>query len=87
MIVRFLLGLIRAYQLLLSPLLGPACRFIPSCSEYAAECVRRHGALRGSWYSARRVCRCHPFGGSGYDPPPESRIPEGPNVAAGKAHG
>jgi len=62
--------LIRAYQLLVSPLLGPNCRYWPSCSEYAAEAIHTHGAARGSWLAARRFLSCHPWGGSGYDPVP-----------------
>jgi putative membrane protein insertion efficiency factor len=65
-----LLALIRAYQLLIAPQLGPACRFEPSCSCYASEAVERYGALRGSWLAVRRLTRCHPFGGCGYDPIP-----------------
>lgn len=62
--------LIRGYQLVLSPLLGPACRYQPSCSEYALEAVRRHGVVRGVGLALRRVGRCHPLGGCGYDPVP-----------------
>jgi putative membrane protein insertion efficiency factor len=62
--------LIRAYQLALSPLLGPRCRFYPSCSHYAIEAIESHGALRGSWLSAKRICRCHPFNPGGFDPVP-----------------
>jgi uncharacterized protein len=61
---------IRVYQVALSPLLAPACRFEPSCSQYAVEAVERHGALRGVWLAAKRVGRCHPWGGFGYDPVP-----------------
>ncbi|MBI5386374.1 MAG: membrane protein insertion efficiency factor YidD [Verrucomicrobia bacterium] len=67
----------RAYKLTVSPVLhalvGPlaGCRFTPTCSEYAAEAVRRHGAGRGGWLAARRVGRCHPWGGCGHDPVPE----------------
>ena len=64
-------GMIRAYQLLLSPVLPPSCRFLPSCSDYAAEAIARHGALRGGALAAKRLLRCHPWGGSGYDPVPE----------------
>ena len=63
--------LIRAYQLFVSPVLGPRCRYLPTCSEYAAEAVMRHGAGRGAWLAVRRLLRCHPWGGSGYDPVPE----------------
>ena len=62
------LGLIRLYQLLVSPLLPPACRFVPSCSRYTEQAVRRHGVLRGAWLGLRRLCRCHPFNPGGYDP-------------------
>jgi hypothetical protein len=61
---------IRAYQLALSPLLAPACRFEPSCSSFAIEAVERHGVLRGSWLTAKRIGRCHPWGGFGHDPVP-----------------
>ncbi len=62
--------LIRGYQWLVSPWLGPCCRYEPSCSVYALEAIDRHGTLRGSWLSLRRLSRCHPVGGSGYDPGP-----------------
>ena len=61
---------IHAYRLLLSPLLGPACRYAPSCSAYALEAIAVHGPLRGSMLAARRVLRCHPWGGHGDDPVP-----------------
>ena len=64
-------GLIRSYQLLISPVLGPSCRYLPSCSDYAAEAIERHGALAGTWLAVRRLARCQPWGGSGYDPVPE----------------
>ena len=71
--VRVALIVIRAYQLLLSPFAGGACRFDPSCSEYATEAVREHGAWRGLVLAVRRVARCHPLGHSGFDPvPPRS---------------
>lgn len=70
MIARALLALIRLYQLTLSPFIGQACRFEPSCSRYTAACIHDHGALRGSWLGARRIARCHPFHPGGYDPPP-----------------
>lgn len=67
---RFLLRLIRLYRAALSPLLPPACRYTPSCSAYAEEAVQRYGAWRGGWLGVRRLLRCHPFGGHGYDPVP-----------------
>ena len=63
-------GALRAYKLTLSPLIGQQCRFAPTCSEYAAQALIEHGLWRGSWMAARRVCRCNPWGGSGYDPVP-----------------
>lgn len=67
---RLFLVLIRLYQWTLSPWIGGACRFEPSCSRYAASCIERFGALRGSWLGLRRILRCHPFHPGGYDPPP-----------------
>jgi putative membrane protein insertion efficiency factor len=67
---RVVRALIHAYRAILSPILGPACRFEPSCSHYALEAVERHGALRGSWLAACRVGRCHPFHPGGFDPVP-----------------
>src|SRR4029077_11894622 len=66
----FLRGAIRAYQLTLAYFFVGACRYEPSCSAYAAEAVLRHGALKGSWLAAHRLCRCGPWGGRGYDPVP-----------------
>jgi hypothetical protein len=63
--------IVRGYQLLVSPLLPQACRFLPSCSEYAAEAIERYGARYGTFLALRRLARCHPWGGSGYDPVPE----------------
>jgi len=65
---------IRLYQAVLGPLMGGHCRFEPSCSHYAIEAYRLHGPIRGTWLTARRIMRCHPLGGSGYDPvPPRPR--------------
>jgi uncharacterized protein len=66
-----LIGFIRAYQYLLSPLLPPVCRFEPSCSNYGLQALRLHGPFRGSWLTTKRICRCHPFHPGGYDPVPE----------------
>ncbi|MFN3077490.1 MAG: membrane protein insertion efficiency factor YidD [Alphaproteobacteria bacterium] len=65
--------LVRGYQLLLSPILPPSCRYRPTCSAYALEALERHGAIRGGWLAVRRIARCHPWGGEGYDPVPGSR--------------
>ena len=61
---------VRAYQVTLGPLLPPSCRYYPSCSAYAIEALERHGAMRGSWLTVRRILRCHPFVPGGYDPVP-----------------
>ncbi len=68
---RILLTLIRFYRRWVSPMTPPSCRFTPTCSAYAEEAVRRFGGARGGWLALRRLLRCHPFGGSGYDPVPE----------------
>lgn len=65
-----LLALIRAYQLLISPFTPPACRFNPTCSQYAREAIIRHGACAGTWLALKRLARCHPWGGAGDDPVP-----------------
>lgn len=65
-----LAGLIRGYQLVISPALPAACRFTPTCSQYALEAVRRHGVFKGSWLAARRLAKCHPFHEGGTDPVP-----------------
>jgi len=65
------LACLRLYKALVSPLLPPACRFTPTCSEYAYEAVARHGVLRGGWLATKRVLRCHPLAKGGHDPVPE----------------
>lgn len=76
--------LIRAYRFTISPLMMPRCRFLPTCSDYAEEALVVHGPVAGGWLALRRICRCHPWGGSGYDPVPDAR----PRAAAPAAsHG
>ena len=70
---RLVLLVLRAYKVTLSPLVGQGCRFQPTCSTYAAEVLIGQGPVRGGWLAARRLCRCHPWGGSGYDPAPPAR--------------
>lgn len=72
--IRWLLvGLVRGYQLVISPMLGPTCRYYPSCSAYAVEAIQRHGALRGTWLAGRRLLRCHPWSSGGVDHVPPAR--------------
>lgn len=71
---RFLLTVIRFYRRSISPALPASCRFVPTCSAYAEEAVQRYGAGRGGWLALRRILRCHPFGGSGYDPVPDTDL-------------
>lgn len=61
---------IRLYKICISPMLPPACRYVPTCSEYATEAILRHGVLRGGWYALCRILRCHPLAKGGYDPVP-----------------
>jgi putative membrane protein insertion efficiency factor len=72
LVQRLLQGAIRLYQLTLSPWLGRQCRYEPTCSVYAAEALERFGVRRGLWLAAKRLGRCHPWGGSGYDPVPSA---------------
>jgi len=69
-VATFLIGAIKLYRLTLSPWVGRGCRFTPSCSQYAEEAIIRFGAVKGTWLAARRLARCNPWGGSGYDPVP-----------------
>ena len=65
-----LLGVVKFYQICISPLKPPTCRFTPTCSSYAIEALKKHGPIKGSYLSIRRILKCHPWGGSGYDPVP-----------------
>lgn len=67
---------VRAYQIVLSPLLPAACRYHPTCSHYAIEALQKHGAVRGSWLAVRRIARCHPFRPGGFDPVPDALPPQ-----------
>jgi putative membrane protein insertion efficiency factor len=64
------IGLIKLYQLIISPWLGPSCRFTPTCSQYGLEAFKKYGVFKGFWLTAKRIARCHPWGGHGYDPVP-----------------
>jgi putative membrane protein insertion efficiency factor len=70
MIRQTLILLVRGYQRVLSPLKPPTCRFLPTCSSYTIEALQRHGVVKGGWIATKRICRCHPWGGHGYDPLP-----------------
>lgn len=79
-----LIGLLRAYRLVISPLYGQVCRYHPSCSAYALDAVTRHGSLRGTWLTVRRLGRCHPWAAGGYDPvPPRLKSAEHSRGSAG----
>ncbi|MGC7560767.1 membrane protein insertion efficiency factor YidD [Pasteurella sp. PK-2025] len=67
---KILIGLIRVYQLVISPLIGPRCRFTPTCSHYGIEALKIHGAIKGSWLTLKRILKCHPLTAGGYDPVP-----------------
>lgn len=86
LLVSLFVGILRGYQLLISPMLGPRCRFYPSCSNYAIEALRVHGAVRGSWLAARRVGRCHPWHAGGLDPVPPHGAKESHSAACGCNH-
>ena len=83
---KLLVSLVRAYQLLLSPMMGQRCRFFPTCSNYAIEAIRVHGAARGALLAARRVCRCHPFNGGGVDLVPPAPDQHSSTAAHGCNH-
>lgn len=83
---KLLTWLLRAYQLLLSPMMGQSCRFYPTCSNYAIEAIRIHGAARGSLLAARRVCKCHPWNEGGVDLVPPARGKNSSPTACGCNH-
>ena len=70
MLTKVAILLIRFYKLAISPLLGPACRFTPTCSQYGIEALKKYGFFKGSWLTLKRIGRCHPWGGHGHDPVP-----------------
>jgi uncharacterized protein len=78
-----LLGLLKVYQTVISPLTGPTCRYYPSCSQYAVIAVQRHGALRGTWLAVRRLGRCHPWSAGGVDDVPPAREPHSSSRSTG----
>ena len=74
LIVRsFIFGLVKMYRWLISPILPCSCRYLPTCSEYALEAVRRYGVLGGTWIAIKRILKCHPWGGMGHDPVPSNQ--------------
>jgi putative membrane protein insertion efficiency factor len=79
-------SLIRGYQLLISPLFPASCRYQPTCSSYAHEAIQVHGALHGGWLAAKRLGRCHPWGGSGYDPVPKGHLKSADETSAHPHH-
>lgn len=81
-----LVWLLRGYQLIVSPMLGPRCRFYPTCSNYAIEAIRTHGAARGSFLAARRVCKCHPWNDGGVDLVPPKHDKNSSTAACGCNH-
>lgn len=74
-----LIGIIRFYQIVISPLKPPTCRFYPTCSHYGLEAVKRHGVLVGGWLTVKRILKCHPFHPGGIDPVPEKKKPNPPH--------
>lgn len=84
MLQRILLTVVRLYRRGVSPFTPPACRFVPTCSRYAEEALVLHGPVRGSWLAIRRILRCHPLGGKGFDPVPSTAREPRPTARAGE---
>lgn len=82
--VALLKKLLKAYYWVISPWLGNRCRFVPSCSEYSLQALDQHGAIKGLYLTSRRLCRCHPWGGEGFDPVPPKTEDETHNTKKGK---
>jgi uncharacterized protein len=78
---RIAYGVVRLYQRLISPFIAPSCRYQPTCSEYALDAIKLHGGLRGGWLAIKRIARCHPWGGSGFDPVPGAGGSEDHNIS------
>ena len=74
MLKRIALSFIRIYKVTLSPLFAGSCRYVPGCADYMSESIERYGVMRGGWMGTKRICRCHPLGGHGYDPVPDRHI-------------
>lgn len=87
LLARILIVCVRGYKLVLSPVLPRACRFAPTCSEYALDAFRIHGAWRGGWLALRRISRCHPFHAGGIDPVPTSRLTSTSSEKETSSHG
>ncbi|MDP2646660.1 MAG: membrane protein insertion efficiency factor YidD [Desulfobacterales bacterium] len=78
MVVNIFLAIIKIYQYVVSPVLGPACRFYPTCSSYSYQAILRHGPVAGAFFAMKRILRCHPFHPGGYDPVPEQMVRDDP---------
>jgi len=81
MLIRIAVLLIRGYQMVISPVMPPACRYLPTCSQYAIEAIERYGCIGGLWMAVKRIGRCHPFHVGGFDPVPERDVPIPKSVA------